>query len=60
MEKTGRAKIAAHNANLRKLSEIPAAAPLLPFYQVDEPQAYAPQVPGSNVRRYNPLTGRLE
>lgn len=44
MEKTGRFKIAQHKNNVKGLANMPGAAPLLPFYQVDEPPAY--QAPG--------------
>lgn len=61
MEKTARFKIAAHRSNVGALSKMKEAAPLLPFYQVDEPALYepAPTAPG-RVRRYNPQTGALE
>ena len=61
MEKTARFKIAAHRSNVGALSKMKEAAPLLPFYQVDEPAPYepAPTAPG-RVRRYNPQTGAIE
>lgn len=37
MEKTARAKIGQHRANVQSLSRMEGAAPLIPFYQVDEP-----------------------
>jgi hypothetical protein len=59
MEKTARYKIQSHKKNVEALSKMPNAAPLLPFYNVDEPPAYqAPSAQG--IRRYNPQTGRLE
>lgn len=62
MEKTARFKIKVHRSNLKGLADMPGAAPLLPFYQVEDPGAYqAPAAAGgSGVRRYNPATGRLE
>lgn len=61
MEKTARARIAAHRSNVKALGQMPNAAPLLPFYQVDEPPAYtSPPASGGGVRRYNPATGRIE
>lgn len=56
MEKTARFKIKQHQTNVQALQNMPGAAPLLPFYQVDEPPAYTQPA----VRRYNPTTGRLE
>jgi hypothetical protein len=59
MDKTARAKIRAHQANTKTLSGVEGAAPLLPFYQVEEPPAYeAPRQP--KVWRYNPKTGKVE
>lgn len=60
MEKTARFKIKTHQSNLKALSTMPNAAPLLPFYQVEEPAAYKAPAGAGGVRRYNPATGRLE
>lgn len=59
MEKTARFKIKQHQQNVGRLQSMPEAAPLVPFYSIDEPPAYsAPNAP--KVRRYNPATGRIE
>lgn len=47
MEKTGRMKIKNHKANVKALSAMPNAGPLMPFYQVEDPPEY--QAPGSQV-----------
>ncbi len=56
MEKTARTKIRLHQANVQRLSAMPDAAPIIPFYQIEEPPAYSPSAP----KRYNPATGRIE
>lgn len=59
MEKTARFKIKQHQQNVGRLQSMPEAAPLVPFYSIDEPPAYsAPNA--TRVRRYNPATGRIE
>lgn len=61
MEKTARYKIAAHKANVSNLSKMPNAAPILPFYQVEDPGQYQPSAQQApRVRRFNPATGKLE
>lgn len=61
MEKTARFKLKQHRGNVEGLSRMPGAAPLMPFYQVEEPPAYAaPASSGQAVRRYNPATGKIE
>lgn len=57
MEKTARFKIKQHQANVQRLGQMPDAAPIMPFYSVEEPQAYSPQ---GKVRKFNPATGRIE
>jgi hypothetical protein len=59
MDKMARVKIKSHNSNLDALKRMPEAAPLLPFYTVNEPPAYSPQG-GQAVRKYNPATGKIE
>lgn len=59
MEKTARFKIQAHKANVGALAKMPNAAPILPFYQVEDPGAYQPSSQ-PQVRRYNQATGRIE
>jgi len=58
MEKMARTKIKSHKGNLESLRKMPEAAPLLPFYSVDEPPAYGAGDKG--LRKYNPATGRIE
>lgn len=58
MEKTARFKIKQHQANVQRLGQMPGAAPILPFYSVDEPAAYSGQ--SGAVRKFNPATGRIE
>lgn len=41
MEKTARGKIKQHRGNLERLGKMPEAGPILPFYQIEEPPAYA-------------------
>lgn len=62
LEKVGRAKIRAHKKNVSGLKGMPGAAPLMPFYDVDEPPEYAPQQPAQQqpIRRFNPATGKIE
>lgn len=60
IEKAGRAKIKQHQTNLRGLSGMQGAAPLIPFYQVEDPAAYTPPASAGAPRRYNPQTGRIE
>ena len=63
MEKTGRAKIAAHQANVQRLGQMPGAQPLMPFYGVDMPPEYqgpapsAPAQPASTGWGIRPLGG---
>lgn len=48
MEKTARAKITAHQANVQRLGQMPGAQALMPFYGIDMPPEYqgpAPNVP---------------
>lgn len=47
MEKTGRGKIAAHQASVQKLRNLPGADSLIPFYSVEmPPEMAAPVQPG--------------
>ena len=58
MEKTARFKIQTHKANVKRLGTMEGAAPLIPFYDMDEPAPYSGGA--SKVKRYNPATGRIE
>ncbi len=58
MEKTARYKIRQHQANVSKLGQMQGAAPIMPFYSVEEPPAYSGATGG--VRKYNPATGKIE
>ncbi|WP_457321637.1 hypothetical protein [Roseateles sp. P5_E11] len=60
MERSARYKIAAHRSNVDRLKNMPDAAPVMPFYQVDEPAAYSAPKGVGGVRRYNPATGTIE
>lgn len=60
MDKVGRFRLARHRANVEALGKVPGAAPLMPFYQVQEPPAYSQTPAGGAVRRYNPQTGKIE
>ncbi len=63
MEKTGRAKISAHQANVQRLGQMPGAQPLMPFYGVDMPPEYqgpapsAPAQPAASGWGIRPLGG---
>jgi hypothetical protein len=60
MEKTARFKLTLHKKNLDGLAKMPGAEPLMKFYQIDEPPAYAAPGAGGAVRKFNPATGRIE
>ena len=58
-DRAARTKITRHRSNVDRLKSMPEAAPLIPFYGVDEPPAYS--APGAQkVRRFNPATGKIE
>lgn len=59
-ERNARRKIAGHRANVNRLKAMPDAAAIMPFYDLEEPAAYAAPSGSGGVRRYNPQTGRLE
>lgn len=46
MEKTAKFKIKSHRSNVGALQAMPGAAPLIPFYQVPDPQPYSPPASG--------------
>jgi hypothetical protein len=62
MEKTARYKIAQHKRNVEGLGRMPGAAPLMQFYQMEDPPAYAAPAAagGGGVRKFNPKTGKIE
>ena len=57
MEKTARYKIKQHQANVTRLGQMPGAAPIIPFYSVEDP---APYSGSSGVRKFNPATGKFD
>jgi hypothetical protein len=61
LEKTARYRVGQHQANMQRLEKDPNARGIVDYMRVDIPTASAPQpTPTSNVRRYNPATGRIE
>jgi hypothetical protein len=59
-ERNARRKISGHKGNVARLKAMPDAAPIMPFYDIEEPAPYAAPGSAAGVRRYNPATGKLE
>jgi hypothetical protein len=59
MDKTARLKIQAHGRNVKALGGMPNAAPLMPFYQVDEPAAYSAQQPAGGMPSQDAIAAEL-
>jgi hypothetical protein len=59
-ERNARRKIGSHRSNVARLKAMPDAAPIMPFYDLEEPPVYSAPGNSSGIRRYNPATGKLE
>jgi hypothetical protein len=57
LEKTARGKLASHKTNVDNLRKMPAAAPLVPFYELSEPPAYAPPASAADGWSIRPKPG---
>lgn len=60
LETRARKRIEVHQQNVKRLGQMPEAAPLVPFYNVDMPTESPGKSGQGKVRRYNPATGRIE
>lgn len=60
LEERARKRIRAHNMDVERLKTFPEAAPLIPFYQIEEPQAPSASQQRRATKRFNPTTRRIE